>query len=352
MTKKQEKIGENLPKKSEKNRENIFWVRFEFQRYIADTISLDAEAQGALWNLILAYYANGGPIANNDTKLAMLAKMQPSRWRRIKDTILAFFTDTGEGTILHEQAENDMAAARDLRQKRQEAAREANQRRWEKHRSRIDPKRNPIGIANGQPNGIRLGSQTVSQLQSQLQSEIQSSPPPSSSNSEPVDSSGSRGLDALGGLDSGVLNQIDEIWTLYPKKLGWSEGLIAIHAAIRRHGFEAVRDGTRKIAESAAQQRTPIPGQYLPKASEFFDGSRYFDDPAQYGPRTPKVNTAELRRSIDEVSRQADEHVGNPANTEGSLDRKRESFEDWCRLKEQLKAMRAQLADALAGVEP
>lgn len=120
--------------------------------------------------------------------------------------------------------------------------------------------------------------------------------------------------------------------------------MAAILAAIDRDGFEVVEAGTRAVVESY-QKRGPeaIPGQYLPPAAKFFDSGSYKDDPAQYGPRPITMNVGDLRRLVDDLKRQKDEHPGNPNNNEGSFDRKESAYADFKALKDLLAAKNAEL---------
>lgn len=121
-------------------------------------------------------------------------------------------------------------------------------------------------------------------------------------------------------------------------------------AAIERDGFEVVEAGTRAVVESYQRGRAEAtPGQHLPMAEKFFGSSCYKDDPAQYAPRAVTMNVGDLRRLVDDLRRQKEEHPGNPANAEGSFDRKESSAADFRALKELLAAKNAELNRMMGG---
>lgn len=120
--------------------------------------------------------------------------------------------------------------------------------------------------------------------------------------------------------------------------------------AIERDGFETVKAGTEAIvAADAARGITSPPGRFLPRAAEFFDAARYRDDPAQYRPRTPLLDAGDLRRIVEDLARQVAEHPGNPANAEGSFERKAGAKAEFKVLRSELAEKRAALTKALNG---
>jgi len=141
--------------------------------------------------------------------------------------------------------------------------------------------------------------------------------------------------------------QIEAIWSFWPKKRDTLHGQVAIGNAIRRDGYETVKEGTRKIVEAEAKTKSFPPGFYIRPAAEFFEGSKYFDDPQQYLPRTGGTDVPTLRRRAEDLQDQMKEHPGNPANTEGSLERKKEAREEFVKLRDALQEARQKLNQAL-----
>lgn len=135
------------------------------------------------------------------------------------------------------------------------------------------------------------------------------------------------------------------MWSIWPKKVDTMQGQSSILLAIRRHGFSVVLEGTRKIVAADSGRKAAPPGRFLPKPVEFFEGGRYLDDPVQYGPREVSADVQTLRRQLEELKAQIQEHPGNPGNTEGSMERKREAAEEFRALCAELNALKRRLAE-------
>lgn len=65
--------------------------------HLAQTAHLSAEAMGAYEVLRLHYWLKQGPLPDNQSKLAKLARTTPQQWRRVSDEVLSFFTLTPDG---------------------------------------------------------------------------------------------------------------------------------------------------------------------------------------------------------------------------------------------------------------
>lgn len=65
--------------------------------YLADTLHLDATESGAYLHLLMAAWRSPScSIPDDDTRLARMARCTPAIWRRIKPTVLAFWSKNGE----------------------------------------------------------------------------------------------------------------------------------------------------------------------------------------------------------------------------------------------------------------
>lgn len=187
--------------------------------------------------------------------------------------------------------------------------------------------------------------------------------------------------------DLGAIAQAEEVWAIWPKRIDAVAALVAIRGAIRRDGLETVFVGTRAIVEADAKRNASPPGRYLPRPTEFFDSSRYLDDPAQYGPREGGANggvplgirirelsgqlaemqaetrdwwklmreLADLRRALLEDDTQPlgvrvregvellRHHPGNPDNTIGTLEAKRRAEPEFRALRGKLKSLQRRM---------
>lgn len=145
------------------------------------------------------------------------------------------------------------------------------------------------------------------------------------------------------------IQEINQVWAVWPKRIETIPAQISIGRAIQRHGLDVVLAGTRRIVEAEAKSGSKPPGRYLPRPTDFFDSSRYLDDAEQYAPRNGAVTSdpSEIRRRIADLQKQVEEHPGNPANTAGSLERKKEAREEFEQLRDQLLAAKAKLSEAI-----
>jgi hypothetical protein len=141
------------------------------------------------------------------------------------------------------------------------------------------------------------------------------------------------------------LRRIEAIWAVYPKKVGTLEGQVEIRHAIARHGFEVVLAGTKAIAEADSRRNGQAArGRYLPRPTDFFGGSRYLDDPSQYGPPSMAMDATALRKSIEDLAKRVAEHPGNPENGIGSLERKKAAGPEFKSMRALLIQRRQELA--------
>lgn len=63
--------------------------------YIADTTHLSAEEHGVYFLLLVcAWRSPGCRLKKDDTQLARMGRVTPAKWRKIKDTILAFWSES------------------------------------------------------------------------------------------------------------------------------------------------------------------------------------------------------------------------------------------------------------------
>jgi uncharacterized protein YdaU (DUF1376 family) len=131
---------------------------------------------------------------------------------------------------------------------------------------------------------------------------------------------------------------IESVWNFWPKKTREVAAKLAIGQAIERHGVDRVLGGVRAVAEADARRNVTPPGRFLPDSVEFFEESRYLDDPAQYGPREIVQDEAALRRRVRELDRLIREHPGNPegAYTEAAKVREKDGWRVLVREKREL----------------
>ncbi len=92
------------------------WMPLYIGDYVAATKRLTTEQHGAYLLLIMDYWRNGAPPAD-DAVLVQITGMDRPSWRRNKATVLAFF-EIAEGRLLHRRIEEELAQARRQREAR------------------------------------------------------------------------------------------------------------------------------------------------------------------------------------------------------------------------------------------
>lgn len=87
------------------------YMRFWPADYLGDTRHLTTQEHGAYLLLILAYWQNEGPLADDDGRMARLVGMTPKEWTKTKKTIAEFF-QISAGQWRHKRIEAELAHVR------------------------------------------------------------------------------------------------------------------------------------------------------------------------------------------------------------------------------------------------
>lgn len=96
------------------------WMPMYWADYLADTGHLSAAEHGAYLLLIAQYWRDGGPLPDDDTKLARLVRMRRDEWAEARAILADFFTIEG-GVWLHARIDEELSKAEDIIAKRREA---------------------------------------------------------------------------------------------------------------------------------------------------------------------------------------------------------------------------------------
>lgn len=80
--------------------------------YMSDAAHLSTIEHGAYLLLIMTYWQKGGPLPNDDKKLARICRLGPAQWKRIKPQILEFF-DVSVLQLSHSRINSELAKVRD-----------------------------------------------------------------------------------------------------------------------------------------------------------------------------------------------------------------------------------------------
>ena len=109
----------------------LFWHRFHHADYIAKTIRLTPAQRGAHISLVCQYWVDGRlPVADN--MLARVVGMSSKEWQQNKAVLRGYFDADWRSS----EIEAEIADATRLHERRAEAGRKGNGRRWG-HRNAI-----------------------------------------------------------------------------------------------------------------------------------------------------------------------------------------------------------------------
>lgn len=114
--------------------------------YLADTMGFKAIQHGAYLLLLMAYWRQRAPLADDDDELAGIARVTPAEWKAIRPKLERKF-QVGDGKWSHRRCEKELADALARKTKASGKAKKAAESRWGGHTS-ISPSNAPsIGQA-------------------------------------------------------------------------------------------------------------------------------------------------------------------------------------------------------------
>jgi uncharacterized protein YdaU (DUF1376 family) len=96
--------------------------------YLGDTPRLTTEQHGAYLLLLMDYWRNGPPPADDDV-LCQITRLSRSAWRKMKPSILQYFIEEN-GLLKQGRAERELANARGNQERRSAKAKKAASARW------------------------------------------------------------------------------------------------------------------------------------------------------------------------------------------------------------------------------
>lgn len=104
------------------------WMPIYIGDYLGDTQRLTTEQHGAYLLLLMDYWREGPPPAD-DAVLAQITRLPLERWQAMKKTILRYFKEV-DGELVHGRVEAEKAKAEANQERRSEKAKKAAQARW------------------------------------------------------------------------------------------------------------------------------------------------------------------------------------------------------------------------------
>lgn len=110
------------------------WMPLYIADYLADTAHLTRDESGGYLHLIMAYWRNGGPLQDDDKRMAAITKSTQKEWKNLRVLMQEFFV-VSDGKWTHKRIDAEMAKAQENNNKNKERAQKAAAARWGKEDS-------------------------------------------------------------------------------------------------------------------------------------------------------------------------------------------------------------------------
>lgn len=130
------------------------WFPFHIKDYLADTMHLSTEANGAYLWLILRYYDVGGPLPDDDRKLAGITRLSLDRWMEHRHFLEEFFTVT-DSVWRHERCDDEIRDGQ-RRHERTVNATEAAKSARDAKKTETDAPRTPLRSTSRTPRRLTV----------------------------------------------------------------------------------------------------------------------------------------------------------------------------------------------------
>jgi uncharacterized protein YdaU (DUF1376 family) len=108
------------------------WMPMYWREFLATTQHLTCEEKGAYGQLIAHYWLRGGPLPDDDERLALMVGLTRRKWRKMRAVIAVFF-QIKTGLWHHKNLEGLIAEARRQREKKSKAGKAGAEKRWQRH---------------------------------------------------------------------------------------------------------------------------------------------------------------------------------------------------------------------------
>ena len=130
------------------------WMPLRIGKYLQDTSHLTREQHGGYFLLLMAYWSNGGPLLDNDARLAAITKATASEWKRLRPVLAEFFL-IEDGFWHQKRADHELAKARTIVSERSRVGKLGADARWQ-----TDAADDGKGMANGMAKASQTDSNT------------------------------------------------------------------------------------------------------------------------------------------------------------------------------------------------
>lgn len=142
-------------------RRNLFYQKLNWETFFSKTVHLNHHEKGAYLFLIGHYFNLGGPLPDDDVRLAAMTFRSLEEWRQVRPEVQKFFDIQG-GLWHHERVERDLRQARNEKQAKKEAARQTNKKRYGEPDGQRHAQRHQTGSLSDTLSGVQSQSQSQS----------------------------------------------------------------------------------------------------------------------------------------------------------------------------------------------
>lgn len=197
------------------------WMAWYPGDYLRDTQRLTTEQHGAYTLLLWTYWAEQGPLPDDDEELAMITRLSPERWAQQRGKLERFF-EIGDGVWRQKRVEKEIDKAREAVAKARENGRRGGRPKNPDPNPPVKGSVNPSdkGPVKGRDKGLGKGSGKGSGTQNESlpQPQPQPLPSPSSPSEDLSDCSDEQSSSAERRRDSddeGLGEQFETLWRAY-----------------------------------------------------------------------------------------------------------------------------------------
>jgi uncharacterized protein YdaU (DUF1376 family) len=266
------------------------WFPLYVGDYLSDTGHLSTSEHGA-YLLLLMHQWRHGCVPSDEKQLSKITRQPLHDWRRMSETILAFFAmEEGGAAYVQGRLERERAKADEYAARRTEKARKAATSRWKADAPSNAPSM-PVASSEHVPsNAWRCPTQPQPQEDTSLRSV------------------------SLSRASRTTHPDFADFWAAYPRKAGKGAAEKAFAAAIAKGATVA------EIAAGLNRQAWPADPQFIPHPATWLNQRRWQDDPAAAAPpRQQSERAGKMDWLIRDIQRERDAAEEFPDFAKGLL---------------------------------
>lgn len=105
------------------------WMPLWIGDYLADTQHLTRDEHGAYLLMLMTYWRNGGPLPDDDRRLAAIVKASPKEWKALRPVMAEFF-NVANGVWTQKRVDSELMDSAERSEKAASRAKKAAEARW------------------------------------------------------------------------------------------------------------------------------------------------------------------------------------------------------------------------------